>query len=207
MIPGNSMIDNRILGAMAIAMAGILFGFTTGRLSAWLVPPTGMASVGSTAKPSVPLKSAAAAKQPTSTPRDGAAAPDQAAKPTPADAAGTSAEPTQVEASVAAKPTPGNVTSRALSPGEPQGGTGWADADTKLINPGSIPSSDRQQERVTTSAPSVRFSEGPRDELRTRASYEGMERCRQKYRSFDPSDGTYKPYGQDTRVPCPHLGR
>jgi hypothetical protein len=206
MISGNSMIDNRILGAMAIALAGILFGFTTGRLSAWLVPPAGMASVGSTAKPSVPLQSAATAKQPATTPPDGAAALDQASKPTPADAAATSAEPTRAEASATSKPTPGSITSRALSPGEPQG-TGWTDADTKLINPGSTQTSDRPEERLTASGLSARFSEGPGDELRTRASYEGMERCRQKYRSFDPSDGTYKPYGQDTRVPCPHLSR
>ena len=192
------MIDNRIFGAMAIALAGILFGFTTGRLSVWLVPPAGMASVGSTAKPSVPLKSAAAAKQPASTSADSAAAADHATKP---------AEPTQAEASAASKPTPGSVTSRALSPGEPQGGTGWTDADTKVINPGSAQTPSRQDERLAASGPSARVSEGPGDELRTRASYEGMERCRQKYRSFDPSDGTYKPYGQDMRVPCPHLSR
>jgi hypothetical protein len=201
MTSGNSMIDHRILGAMPIALAGILFGFTTGRLSAWLVPPAGMASVGSTAKPSVPLKSAATAKLPATTPPD-----DQTAKPTPSDTAATSAEPTRAEAPATSKPTPGSVTSRALSPGEPQG-AGRTDADAKLINPGSTQTSDRQEERLTASGLSARFSEGPGDELRTRASYEGMERCRQKYRSFDPSDGTYKPYGQDTRVPCPHLSR
>ncbi len=202
------MIDKRIFGAMAIALAGILFGFTTGRLSAWLVPPAGMASVGSTAKPSVPLKStAAAAKQPASTPAGGAAAADHAAKPTRADGAATAAEPTQAQASAAGKPTPGSVASRALSPGEPKVGTGWTDADTKLINPGSTQASDRQDERRTASGPSARSSEAPSDELRTQGSYEGLERCRQKYRSFDPIDGTYKPYGQDTRVPCPHLSR
>ena len=56
------MIDNRMLGALAIALAGVLFGFATGRFSAWLVPPSGPASVSSTAKPSVPLQPAAAQK-------------------------------------------------------------------------------------------------------------------------------------------------
>jgi hypothetical protein len=32
-----------------------------------------------------------------------------------------------------------------------------------------------------------------------------MERCARKYRSFDPADGTYKPFGQDIRVKCRYL--
>ena len=57
------MIDNRVLGAVAIAFAGAVFGFATGRFSAWLVPPSGLASVSSTAKPSVPVLPTTVAKQ------------------------------------------------------------------------------------------------------------------------------------------------
>ena len=57
------MIDNRILGAVAIAFAGAVFGFATGRMSAWLVPPSGPASVSATAKPAVPVLPTAVARQ------------------------------------------------------------------------------------------------------------------------------------------------
>jgi BA14K-like protein len=198
--PGTAMIDNRILGAVAIAFAGAVFGFATGRFSAWLVPPSGPASLSSTAKPSVPVAPTAVAKQAdrpskplestssiTGVVLDVQKAADRAHLPKPAD---LPAEPKQAAAPDVAKIEP-QVTSRALSPGESPGDASRQDA--RVINAGSA---DRPE-------PQEQIAGG---DLRTlTASPDALELCRRKFRSFDPADGTYKPFGQDTRVPCPHL--
>ncbi len=199
------MIDNRMLGALAIALAGVLFGFATGRFSAWLVPPSGPASVSSTAKPSVPLQPAAAqkhadslSKHPLSTSSiadialDRSKSADSAAAQKPA---GSPAEPRQAGAPDDAKLAP-DVTSRALSPGELPAGTGRPDA--RVINSGSADKPEPQEPGTGTAGGNLRM---------LTASPDALELCRRKFRSFDPTDGTYKPYGYDTRIPCPHLSR
>jgi hypothetical protein len=196
------MIDNRVLGAVAIAFAGAVFGFAIGRFSAWLVPPSGVASVSSTAKPSLPVLPTAAAK-PADRPSkplestssitgivlDRPKAPDSASLRKPNDR--------PVEAKEAALPEDTKlapqVTSRALSPGEAPGDAGRQDA--RVINAGSA---DRPE-------PPGQAAGGDAHTLT--ASPDALELCRRKFRSFDPADGTYKPFGQDTRVPCPHLAR
>jgi hypothetical protein len=196
------MIDNRVLGAVAIAFAGVLFGFATGRFSAWLVPPSGPASVSSAAKPSVPLHPTTVAKEadrrppkpPESTSSIVVLDPPKAADPGNVQKAVHS----PAEAKEAATPDTSKlgpeVTSRALSPGEAQGRP--ARPDARVINPGSA---DRPE-------PPEQATAGAARDLRTlAASPDALEACRRKFRSFDPSDGTYKPYGQDTRIPCPHL--
>jgi BA14K-like protein len=195
------MTDNRILGAIAIAFAGAVFGFASGRFSAWLVPPSGLASVSSIAKPSVPVLPTALAKQAdrpseplastssvTGMVLDHPKAPDSPNLQRPAD---RPAEPKEATAPDSVKVAP-QVTSRALSPGEvPVDDASRQDA--RVLNPGSA---DRPE-------PQEQVAGG---DLRTlTASPDALELCRRKFRSFDPTDGTYKPFGQDTRVPCPHL--
>jgi hypothetical protein len=202
------MIDNRVLGAVAIAFAGVLFGFATGRLSAWLVPPSGPASVSATAKPSVPLVPTTVPKQadrpskpPDSTSSIVVLDGPKATDPGNVQKAASPAEPKPTAAPDTARLAP-DVTSRALSPGESQGGP--ARPDARVINQGSAdrPEQEDQPNRST------RVSDGREGDLRMlTASPDAYEACRRKYRSFDPSDGTYKPYGQDTRIPCPHLAR
>jgi hypothetical protein len=197
------MIDNRILGAIAIAFAGAVFGFASGRFSAWLVPPSCLASVSSIAKPSVPVLPTAVAKQAkrpskplastssvTGMVLDRPKAPDSANLQKPAD---RPAEPKEATAPDSAKVAP-QVTSRALSPGEAPGDDA-SRQDARVINPGSA---DRAESHEQVAG----------GDLRTlTASPDALELCRRKYRSFDPADGTYKPFGQDTRVPCPYLTR
>jgi hypothetical protein len=196
------MIDNRLLGAVAIAFAGAVFGFATGRMSAWLVPPSGSASVSATAKPSVPVLPTAVAK-PSDRPAkpldstssitgvvlDRPKAPAGAGLQKPAE---PPAESRQVAAPEGAKVEP-QVTSRALSPGEAPVDASRPDA--RVINQGSA---DKPEPQEPTAA----------GDLRTlTTSPDALDLCRRKFRSFDPADGTYKPFGQDTRVPCPHLAR
>jgi hypothetical protein len=193
------MIDNRVLGAVAIAFAGVLFGFATGRFSAWLVPPSGPASVSAVAKPSVPLQPTTAAKQadrpskpPESTSsivvldRPKAAEPSNVQK-----AAHSPVEAKEAAASDTPKPA-AEVTSRALSPGESRGGPSRPDA--RVINAGSADRPEPQEQAA-----------GGTDLRTLTANPDALEACRRKFRSFDPTDGTSKPYGQDTRIPCPHL--
>lgn len=195
------MIDNRILGAMAIAFAGAVFGFATGRFSAWLVPPSGLASVSSTAKPSVPVLPTAVAKQAdrpskplestssiTGIVLDRPKAPDSANLQKPAV---SPTEPKEATAPDNAKLAP-QVTSRALSPGEAPGDDA-SRQDARVINPGSADRPEPQEQAAGGDARTLT------------ASPDALELCRRKFRSFDPADGTYKPFGQDTRVPCPHL--
>lgn len=186
------MIDNRVLGAVAIAFAGAVFGFATGRLSAWLVPPSGPAEVSSTAKPSVPVLPAAVAKQ-----------AEQPSKPLettssivldrPKAADSPSAPVTESSEATApddAKLEP-QATSRALSPGDSPVEANRLDAT--VINQGSA---DRPQAQEQAAGSDLR---------QLTASPDALEACRRKFRSFDPADGTYQPFGQDTRVPCPYL--
>jgi hypothetical protein len=105
------------------------------------------------------------------------------------------AEPKPTGAPDTAKLAP-DVTSRALSPGESQGGP--ARPDARVINQGSADRPEPQEQATGRAGGDLRM---------LTASPDAFEACRRKYRSFDPSDGTYKPYGQDTRVPCPHLSR
>jgi hypothetical protein len=200
--PGTAMIDNRVLGAIAIAFAGTVFGFATGRFSAWLVPPSGPAAMSSTAKPSVPLLPTTVAKQAdrpskplestssiTSIVLDGRKAPDNANLQKPVD---RPAEPTEATAPENAKLAP-QVTSRALSPGESPGDSSRQDA--RVINPGSA---DRPELQEQAAGGDMRM---------LTASPDALELCRRKFRSFDAADGTYRPFGQDTRAPCPYLAR
>ena len=193
------MIDNRVLGAIAIAFAGAVFGFATGRFSAWLVPPSGLA-VSSTAKPSLPVLPTTVAKQAdrpskplastssiTGVVLDRPKAPDSANLPKPAV---SPIEPMEAAVPDDTKLAP-QVTSRALSPGESPGDASRHDA--RVINPGSA---DRPEPQEQVAGGDVRT---------LTASPDALELCRRKFRSFDPADGTYKPFGQDTRVPCPHL--
>lgn len=157
-------LQNRAPGAIGIACVAALFGFATGRLSAWLVPagtPVA-AQYGSQSKPSIPLRPTGLPKQATTATTD-------------------------TGLQKAAVATAG-VTSRALSPAEET----KPEPELTVINPGG----ERQRWKGQPPATTVSAT-GEADE--------GMERCRAKYRSFDPIDGTYKPYGQDTRVRCPHL--
>jgi hypothetical protein len=200
--PGTAMIDNRVLGAVAIAFSGTVFGFATGRFSAWLVPPSGPAAVSSTAKPSVPVLTATAAKQAdrpskplesassiTGVVLDGRKAPDSANPQKPVDRPAESTEATAPESTQLAP----HVTSRALSPGESPADASRPDA--RVINPGSADRPEPQEQAAG-------------GDLRTlTASPDALELCRRKFRSFDAVDGTYKPFGQDTRAPCPYLAR
>jgi hypothetical protein len=198
--PGTAMIDNRVLGAVAIAFAGAVFGFATGRLSAWLVPPSGPASMSSTAKPSVPVLPTTVAKpiDRPSKPLESTSSITGVILDSPKAPAGTSAqkpvepaaEPKQAAAPDSAKIEP-HVTSRALSPGEVPIDANRQDA--RVINQGSA---DRPEPQEQAAAADPRM---------LTASPDGLEMCRRKFRSFDPADGTYKPFGQDTRVPCPYL--
>jgi hypothetical protein len=110
-------------------------------------------------------------------------------------AAHSPAESKEAAASDTPKPAP-EVTSRALSPGDSQGGP--ARPDARVINAGSADRPEPQEQATASTS----------HDLRTlTASPDALEACRRKFRSFDPTDGTYKPYGQDTRIPCPHLAR
>ena len=101
-------------------------------------------------------------------------------------------EPKEPAAPESAKLAP-QVTSRALSPGEAPGDASRQDA--RVINPGSADRPEPQDQAAG-------------GDLRTlTASPDALEVCRRKFRSFDPAHGTYKPFGQDTRVPCPYIAR
>jgi hypothetical protein len=197
------MIDNRVLGAVAIAFAGAVFGFATGRLSAWLVPPSGgPATVSSTAKPSVPVLPATVAKPAdrpskplertssiTGVAPDRPKAPAATEAPKPAEPA---AEPKQAAAADSARIEP-QVTSRALSPGEAPADASRQDA--RVINAGSADKPQAPEQAASAEVHPIATSP------------DGVEMCRAKFRSFNPADGTYKPFGQDARVPCPYLSR
>jgi BA14K-like protein len=201
---------NRVLGAVAIAFAGVLLGFAAGRLSAWVVPPAGMqvaTSSGATSKPAIPLEPAHTPKSTPSRPENappGATGTAEASPKPPSSADAREGQSTSADAKPQVEATdkvaPSKAISRALSPAEPEArvGTGPADRDVTVIIPGGPPKQERP-------AP-TRVSEDSGSESRAIAtSSDSLERCRRKYRSFDPVDGTYKPYGQDVRVPCPHL--
>jgi hypothetical protein len=191
--------DNRALGAVAIAFAGVLLGFATGRLSAWVVPPAGMlvvTSSGSTSKPAIPLEPANTAKSAPS----GATGTAEARSNADAEERQSTSADAKPQVEAADKAAPSKAISRALSPAEPEAqvGTGSADRDMTVINAGGPPKQERP------APPRVSEDSDSNSRALTTGS-DGLERCRRKYRSFDPSDGTYKPYGQDTRVPCPYL--
>ena len=197
------MIDNRLLGAVAIAFAGAVFGFATGRFSAWLVPLCGVESASATAKPSVPLQPTTVAKEATrpsppleSTSSITAVVLDSPKAPTSASAqkpAEASAEAKGAVAPAGATIEP-QMIARALNPDEPPGDA--SRSDTRVINAGSA---DRlqAQEAASTGGDPRSLTAGP----------DAQEACRRKFRSFDPTDGTYKPFGQDVRVPCPYIAR
>jgi hypothetical protein len=115
----------RAVKRLVFGSATLLLAFTTGRLSVWLVPPSGLYGRGSItpiSKPSVPLGPNAAA---------------------------------------------------SFAPWASK----WAPPEEKVVDQ---PDSDRT------------FISDPI----------ALERCAARYRSFDPSDGTYQPNGREGRVLC-----
>ena len=193
--------DARTVGALAIAVAGLVVGFSTGRLSAWLVPiPTHTVSTGPNAKPPIPLDTAATIKAPGSeAPGSGDAAkmadPGKTTDPgTPQAETKTQANSqTQINDQAQAE----TVGSRALGAEEPAGEIAAGGEKVTLINPNA------RDDRTTASKrlPVERLAaERPLDDDQS-----ALARCAQKYRSFDAADGTYQPFGQNERVRCPHL--
>ena len=207
----------RTRAALSMVIASLAVGFLVGRASVWLVPfetrPSASflrqsAAVGPEAKPAFqpvrpaePSDAKASERTETIRPRLDQAGP--AATPPATGEAG----PKQSEAAPR-DPTKG-PTSAAVdtsrSPGtDERTGTPEPKAirqGVTLLNPGSADAGPDAQGRGSS-----RRESGAGAQPNSPASVSaGSEECARRFSSFQPSDGTYQPYGGGPRARCPLL--
>ena len=174
----------RVVAAIALLVAGWVFGFFAGRVSAWVLPVANpdLVAIKAAMKPA---QQPAVPPQVTNPPtKENTERPNLALSP------GT----TPPEQSSMERPDP-----RAQAPVNTP--------PMEFAEPGAIAKPVPRGAVVVNpdwSTPPVAESMPPRAE-RNSASEPDMAECERRYSSFRASDGTYQPYGRSTRVRCPLL--
>ena len=185
----------RTRAALAMVVASLTVGVLVGRASVWLVPFDGRSGAG------VVRQSAAVGpetKPPPARPPTGDQS-GQAGPSTPSPSADKAPRPSE---DAPRNPTKGPALVDAAR--SPEAATPASEAKTTrqgvtLINPGSADvgrgGEDRGASRRERAAAAASGNPTPA----------GSEECARRFSSFQPSDGTYQPYGGGRRERCPLL--
>jgi BA14K-like protein len=210
----------RTRAALAMVVASLTVGFLVGRASVWLVPFDGRSSagvvrqtaaVGPETRPAPPpaRPSDSKASEPSRPPTGQAElkapglAPtgDQVGPSTPSPSADEAAKPSEDAPRNPTKGPPPVDTARS-----PETAERAAIPESKktrqgvtLINPGSADAGRDAQERGASRRESAAAA-APGNPTPA-----GSEECARRFSSFQPSDGTYQPYGGGPRARCPLL--
>ena len=211
----------RTRAALAMVVASLTVGFLVGRASEWLVPFDGRSSadivkqsaaVGPETRPAPPppRPSDSKASEPPRPPTGQAEpkAPDRA----PTGEQSGQARPSTTSSGADEAPRPSEDAPRNPTKGpasvdtarSPEAATPASEAKSTrqgvtLINPGSADAGrgapDRGPSRRESAAAAAPGNPTPA----------GSDECARRFSSFQPSDGTYQPYGGGPRALCPLL--
>lgn len=187
--------STRVIAAIALIVAGWVFGFFSGRMSAWVFPVANpdLVAIKASLKP---------AHQPAVTPE--VTRPQAEEKERPSLALSPAA--TQPEqSSLKAPETPDQARANAppIASEKPEAIAKPSPRGAVLVNPEWTAPSVAETVPHRADPPSAE-TESPRAE-RNRATEAGMAECERRYSSFRASDGTYQPYDRNSRVLCPFL--
>ncbi len=178
----------RVIAASALIVAGWVFGFFSGRMSAWVFPVANpnLVAIKASLKP---------AQQPAVTPE--VTKPQAEEKERPSLALSPAA--TQPEQS-SLKPPDTPAQARADAPPieseKPEPMAKPSPRGAVLVNPEWT-----APPVAETVPPPSAETDSPRAE-RNRATEAAMVECERRYSSFRASDGTYQPYDRSSRVRC-----
>jgi hypothetical protein len=183
---GDHGLNTRVIAAITLIAAGWAVGFFSGRMSAWIFPvanPDLVALKSALEHPApIPATSTRSPSDVTPAPADEKERPSLALSPAPAPADQDSAE----RADTAKTPSP---PARAPEQAEPQRKPPQREA--VLVNP------------EWTATPRMEPEANPVG--RNRVDDADIAECERRYSSFRASDGTYQPYGRNSRILCPFL--
>ena len=208
----------RTRAALAMVVASLTVGFLVGRGSVWLVPFDGRSSagvvrqsaaVGFETKPAPPpaRPSDSKASEPSRPPTGQAELKAPGRAPTGDQAGPSTTSPSADEAAKPSEDAPRNPTKGPASVDtarSPEAATPASEAKSTrqgvtLINPGSADAGrgapDRGASRRESAAAAAPGNPTPA----------GSDECARRFSSFQPSDGTYQPYGGGPRARCPLL--
>ena len=181
---GDHGLNTRVIAAITLIAAGWAVGFFSGRMSAWIFPvanPDLVALKSALEHPApIPATSTRSPSDVTPAPAAEKERPSLALSPAPAEQDG--AEP----ADTAKTPSP---PARAPEQAEPQRKPPQREA--VLVNP------------EWTATPRREPKADPVE--RNRVDDADIAECERRYSSFRASDGTYQPYGRNSRILCPFL--
>lgn len=178
--------NTRIIAAIALIAAGWAVGFLSGRMSAWVFPVT---------NPDLAALKASMERAPPQTAHDAKASADVRARPTGEKERPTLALSPSAQADERNSQQPGTAKNEVSQPPagkteEPEAKTQPSPREAVLVNP------EWTARAIAEPAPRAE---------RDRTDDAGIAECERRYSSFRASDGTYQPYGRNSRVMCPHL--
>ena len=185
----------RTRAALAMVVASLTVGFLGGRASVWLVPFDGRSSAGVVSQSAAVGPETKPAPPPTGD-RSGQAGPSTtspSADEAPRPSEDAPRNPTMGPASVDTARSP-QTAGRAATPEAKKTRQG-----VTLINPGSAEAGRDAQDRGASRRESAAAA-APGNPTPA-----GSEECARRFSSFQPSDGTYQPYGGGRRERCPLL--
>ena len=180
--------STRVVAAIALFAAGWVMGVFAGRMSAWVFPVANpdLAALKASLQKASP-QAPAVANVPPSAPE-----PRPEEKNRPTLALSPPASETEQPA-----PTPIGPTTKESPFSSPQI---VEEADAKkspreavLVNPEAITSRPAPEELEVKRSARYQTNSG------------GIAECERRYSSFRASDGTYQPFGRNSRELCPHL--
>jgi hypothetical protein len=185
---GEHGLNTRVIAAITLIAAGWAVGFFSGRMSAWVFPVANpdLAALKSALEHPAPKPPIGARSPSDATPAPAAEKerPSLALSPAPAPADQDGAE----RADTAKTPSP---PAKAPEQAEPQKKPPQREA--VLVNPEWTATPRREREPEADPVE------------RNRVNDADIAECERRYSSFRASDGTYQPYGRNSRVLCPFL--
>jgi hypothetical protein len=202
----DAMRARRVAAALVLVAAGWATGFFAGRMSAWVFPVT--------APDTAPLTAAL-----DKTPQRFAPNPPANAEPPPEPRAeekqAIAARPPELPAALPPQPQPGVTilnSNASQQPGLQAGGDRRIADNPDEGDRVEAPPNDARVAEMNTERAADRRASRPDDERRVNAMDDGhafdaasVAECESRYASFRRSDGTYQPFGRNSRQVCPFL--
>lgn len=198
----DAMRARRVAAALVLVAAGWATGFFAGRMSAWVFPVT--------APDTAPLTAAL-----DKTPQRFAPNPPANAEPHAEEKQAIAARPPEPPAAPPPQPQPGVTilnSNASQQPGLQAGGDRRIAVTPNEGDRVEAPPNDARVAEMNTERAADRRASRPDDERRVNAMDDGhafdaasVAECESRYASFRRSDGTYQPFGRNSRQVCPFL--
>ena len=198
----DAMRARRVAAALVLVAAGWATGFFAGRMSAWVFPVT--------APDTAPLTAAL-----DKTPQRFAPNPPANAEPHAEEKQAIAARPPEPPAAPPPQPQPGVTilnSNASQQPGLQAGSDRRIAVTPDERDRVEAPPNDARVAEMNTERAADRRASRPDDERRVNAMDDGhafdaasVAECESRYASFRRSDGTYQPFGRNSRQVCPFL--